>query len=62
MAKQLDFVIFGVPRSGTKALVRALNLHPHVYCAMERFHFRADHAQITVSGVIPRHERDPRRR
>jgi len=47
MAKQLDFIIFGVPRSGTKALVRALNLHPHVYCAMERFHFRADHAQIT---------------
>jgi hypothetical protein len=47
MAKSLDFIVFGVPRSGTKTLVRALNLHPHVYCAMERFHFRADHSNIT---------------
>jgi hypothetical protein len=47
MARKLDFIVFGVPRSGTKALVRALNLHPHVYCAMERFHFRADHSRLT---------------
>lgn len=47
MVKSLDFIVFGVPRSGTKTLVRALNLHPHVYCAMERFHFRADHSKIT---------------
>ena len=46
MAHTLDFIVFGVPRSGTKALVRALNLHPHVYCALERFHFRADHSHI----------------
>jgi hypothetical protein len=39
--------VFGVPRSGTKTLVRALNLHPHIYCAMGRFHFRADHSKIT---------------
>ena len=24
-----------------------MNLHPHVYCAQERFYFRADHSQIT---------------
>jgi hypothetical protein len=47
MAQPLDFIVFGVPRSGTKALVHALNLHPHVYCAMERFHFRADHSRIS---------------
>jgi hypothetical protein len=47
MGHPLDFIVFGVPRSGTKALVHALNLHPHVYCAPERFHFRADHSQIT---------------
>jgi hypothetical protein len=47
MSRPLDFIIFGVARSGTKALVRALNLHPHVYCAMERFHFRTDHSRIT---------------
>jgi sulfotransferase family protein len=46
MARPLDFIIFGVPRSGTKALVRGLNLHPHVYCAQERFHFGTDHARL----------------
>jgi hypothetical protein len=46
MAQPLDFIVFGIPRSGTKALVRALNLHPHVYCAMERFHFRTDHSPL----------------
>src|SRR5262245_40066117 len=46
MSKPMDFIIFGVPRSGTKTLVRALNLHPQVYCAMERFHFREDHSRI----------------
>ena len=47
MTRPLDFIVFGVARSGTKTLVRALNLHPHVYCAQERFYFRADHSQIT---------------
>lgn len=46
MARPLDFIIFGVPRSGTKALVRGLNLHPHVYCAQERFHFGTDHSRL----------------
>jgi Domain of unknown function (DUF4112) len=43
----LDFIIFGVARSGTGALARALNLHPHVYCARERFHFRDNHGLIS---------------
>ena len=43
----LDFIVFGVARSGTGALVRALNIHPHVYCARERFHFRDNHALIS---------------
>jgi hypothetical protein len=30
MRHPLDFIVFGVPRSGTKALVHSLNLHPHV--------------------------------
>ena len=49
MARPLDFIIFGVPRSGTKALVRGLNLHPHVYCAQERFHFGTDHARLVFA-------------
>ena len=47
MTRPLDFIVFGVARSGTKTLARALNLHPHVYCAQERFYFRVDHSQIT---------------
>jgi len=43
----LDFIVFGVARSGTGALARALNLHPHIYCARERFHFRDNHALIS---------------
>jgi hypothetical protein len=47
MGHPLDFIVFGVPRSGTKALAHALNLHPNVYCAPERFHFRTDHSRIS---------------
>ena len=39
--------MFGVPRSGTKGLARALNLHPNVLCARERFDHRFDHSQVT---------------
>ena len=46
MSRPLDFLVFGIPRSGTKGLVRLLNLHPHIYCAMERFGFREDHSRI----------------
>jgi hypothetical protein len=42
----LTFIVFGVPRSGTKALARGLNLHPNVLCALERFDNRADHSKI----------------
>jgi len=52
MGHPLDFIVFGVPRSGTKALVHALNLHPHVYCAEERFHFRADHSRIVFPDTF----------
>lgn len=63
ISKPLDFIVFGIPRSGTKALVRALNLHPHVYCAMERFHFRTDHSTVVFPasfldepGLIDQHD------
>jgi hypothetical protein len=55
MARELDFLIFGFPRSGTKALIRELNLHPHVYCAQERFHFGTDHSRL----VFPNSFLDP---
>jgi len=46
----LRFIVFGVPRSGTVGLAQALNLHPDVLCAAERFSYRADHSRI----VYPR--------
>lgn len=45
-SRPLDFIVFGVPRSGTKALARALNLHPNVYCSFERFTYDADHTSV----------------
>jgi len=33
----LDFYLLGLARSGTTALCNALNLHPNIYCGMERF-------------------------
>lgn len=46
MAQRLTFIVFGVPRSGTKALARALNLHPQILCASERFDYRVDHSEL----------------
>ncbi|MCG8558511.1 MAG: hypothetical protein MI824_01815 [Hyphomicrobiales bacterium] len=46
MSRTLDFIVFGVARSGTGALVRALNLHPSVFCGAGLFHYQADHTQI----------------
>jgi hypothetical protein len=50
MPRRLSFIVFGVPRSGTKGLMRALNLHPNVLCAQERFDDRVDHSQVTFPG------------
>jgi Sulfotransferase family len=50
----LDFIVFGVPRSGTKALARALSLHPYVYCALERFSYRRDHSKLVFPGSFTR--------
>lgn len=52
----LDFIVFGVPRSGTKALARALGLHPQVYCALERFSYRRDHSKLVFPDSFTRIE------
>jgi sulfotransferase family protein len=61
MSRPLDFIVYGIARSGTKGLVRALNLHPDVYCGMERFYFRADHTNLTFpeSFLDPSNLPDP---
>ena len=47
MRQRLSFIVFGVPRSGTKALARALSLHPNVLCASERFDYTTDHSRLS---------------
>lgn len=53
--KPLDFIVFGVGRSGTTALASALNLHPEILCGIERFHYTVPPAQI----VYPDSFHDP---
>ena len=61
MSRPLDFIVYGIARSGTKGLVRALNLHPDVYCGMERFYFRTNHSDLTFpeSFLDPSNLLDP---
>ena len=37
--RALDFIVFGVGRSGTTALATSLNLHGDILCGIERFHY-----------------------
>lgn len=61
VSQGLRFIVFGVPRSGTKGLVRALNLHPNVLCASERLDTRVDHARVRYPEDVlaPRRLMDP---
>ncbi len=43
----LDFYLLGIARSGTSALCNAINLHPEVYCGMERFMITQDPRTIS---------------
>ena len=53
--RNLDFIVFGVPRSGTSALARALNLHPDILCGVERFRYKTTPQSIK----FPQSFRDP---
>ena len=57
MPQPLSFIVFGVPRSGTKALARGLNLHPNILCTSERFDYRADHSQLSFPEDFLDHPR-----
>lgn len=48
MARPLDFIIFGVPRSGTTALGRYLGASREVFCFHEMLRFNDDHTGITA--------------
>ena len=54
MTKRI-LVVGGCPRSGTTALVRLLNTHPHVLIGDERYYWRFDRNQ--VDGALFERER-----
>jgi hypothetical protein len=39
----IEFIVSGIARSGTTALALALDLHPHVFCAIEHLRPADDH-------------------
>lgn len=44
--RPLDFIVFGVPRSGTTAAARYINCVGRVHCGIEGFGYRRDHRRI----------------
>ncbi len=44
----LSFIVSGVPRSGTSAFARSLNLHPALFCGIECFPINHDYAGFTA--------------
>ncbi|MEO0913390.1 MAG: sulfotransferase [Pseudomonadota bacterium] len=48
MTRNLDFIVFGVPRSGTTAVSRYLSAVDEIHCGIERFHERMDHSTLTA--------------
>lgn len=50
--RPLDFVVYGVPRSGTTAVARYLNAHAGVLCLHERFDPETPHKGLTFPGSV----------
>lgn len=46
--RNLDFVIFGVPRSGTTALTHYISAVDGIHCSSELFGIRRDHARLVA--------------
>lgn len=52
--RSIDFLVLGVPRSGTSALVKALNLDPGVFCGMELLDASDKHANFNYPASFYR--------
>lgn len=46
MSQKLDFIVFGVPRSGTTAATRYLSAAREVHCGIECFSHKVDHSTL----------------
>lgn len=62
MARTLDFIVYGVPRSGTSALGHAINLAPDIFCGLEYFPLWHDFEGVDVPAAflnaVPRTDAD----
>jgi len=52
--KLLDFIVFGVPRSGTTALAQYLSAVPPVHCGVEVFPTFLDHGTLDIPQAFIR--------
>ena len=50
--RSLDFIVFGIGRSGTTALAKSLNMHPDILCGIERFHYATDPGSISFPDAF----------
>lgn len=48
----LDFVVFGIPRSGTSVLVQTINCHSNVFCGMEHLPLRYRLDDLLAPGMF----------
>lgn len=47
MSKLIDYLVMGVPRSGTTGFVHYLNAHEEIFCGRERFKPMKDHTGLS---------------
>jgi len=57
--KKLDFVVAGVPRSGTTVMQVLLNALPNVVCFSELFEEELDHSTLDVPAALLSMSRSP---
>ncbi len=50
--RKLDFIVFGLARSGTSALTHLLCANKNIFCGMEFFPPRVDHSKLAMPGAF----------
>lgn len=60
MSSRLDFIVFGVGRSGTTSVSRYISATEQFHCGIERFHVGVDHSTLRVPFAFFSDEHLPR--
>lgn len=59
---KLDFIVFGLARSGTTAMEKLICANDRIYCASEFFNPREDHSRLDVPAAYGRFVKDLERK